>query len=278
MDNLRTAFSEKYPKYANKIINSFEEANGCPCEWENLTKVRLARFVDFLSDELAPNSVKTYTAMMKSLLNLYSDEFRMPDDFAKVLSVKGCVSQNTYLNEDEIKKLIELRISDDDKATVRDQFVIGCLTGARHSDYVSFTADNITGDRLAYVSTKTHIKSEVPLSPYVRDILHRGFGKKNFSTSYFNDTLRLICRIAGITERVKLFRGGADVEGEKCNFVSSHTARRSYATNVYLECRDIFLVSRLLGHASVDMTVKYICTTDIPEELREYFSQFVSNS
>ena len=48
-----------------------------------------------------------------------------------------------------------------------------------------------------------------------------------------------------------------------------------FATNVYLRCRYIFLVSRYMGHSSVDMTAKYILSVgDAPQEVKEYFEQF----
>lgn len=272
MNDLRTAFCEKYPKY-ERIIDLFGEANDCEPTWENLTKVRLAKFVDFLGENMAASSVKTYCAMLKSVLTLYCDEVNLPSGYAKILSPKGCVSQNVYLTEDEILRLYNVRCSTDTETEVRNGFILGCLTGARHSDYIRFTEANKSGENLVYVSQKTHIKAEVPLSPIAAEIISLNRGK-NVCTSTFNRTIRDLCRRAGIDETVKLFKGGCEVEGEKWEFVSSHTARRSFATNVYLRCRDIFLVSRLLGHSSVEMTARYICATEIPEELREYFLNF----
>lgn len=273
VERLENAFKAKYPKYWEKILTAYMECNDCGTEWNDITKVRLAKFVDYLSDSLAPNSVKTYCAMFKAVLSLYSDEVSLPNDYAKILSVKGCVAQNTWLTDDEIMSLISMRLTDEVERLVRDQFILGCLTGARHSDYTRFTKENIVGKTLVYVSKKTHIKSEVPLSPIVGEIL-RGDVSRSVCDPTFNETIRRLCRRAGICAKVKLFKGGVDVEGHKWEFVSSHTARRSFATNVYLQCHDILAVSRMLGHSSVDMTMKYICTTEIPEELREYFAQF----
>ncbi|UVV52623.1 hypothetical protein NXY15_24270 [Bacteroides thetaiotaomicron] len=58
--------------------------------------------------------------------------------------------------------------------------------------------------------------------------------KEEVSDPTFNNNIRNICRKAGITEAVKVFKAGKEVEGEKWEFVSSHTARRSFATNLYL--------------------------------------------
>ncbi len=72
IDNLRECFLKKYPKY-EIILRLFEEANNCPITWRNLSKVRLQVFVDYMSQRLAPNSVRQYCAKLKAVLNLFSD-------------------------------------------------------------------------------------------------------------------------------------------------------------------------------------------------------------
>lgn len=273
-ESLKQAFESKYPNYG-RIIDLFGEANDCEPTWENLTKVRLAKFVDYISENLAQSSVKTYCAMFKAVLSLYSEEIDLPADYGKILSVKGCVAQNTWLTDDEINRLVKVDTYNEREELVKWQFILGCLTGARHSDYCDFNESNIVGEKIIYVSKKTHIKTEVPLSPLAVGIICEKKAKgKNVSDSTFNAIIRKLCKRASIYDRVRLFKAGVDVEGEKWEFISSHTARRSFATNVYLHCRDIFLVSRLLGHSSIDMTAKYICTTEIPEELKSYFAEF----
>lgn len=273
IEPLREAFAHKYPKYT-RIIDLFGEANNCEPTWENITRITLNNFVEHLRDDISTSSVKTYCAMFKSVLNLYRDEVDIPKDFAKILSTKNDISQNTWLTESEITALANVECLTTTERLVRDQFIVGCLTGARHSDYCHFTVSNIDGDNLVYVSKKTHIKSIVPLAPIVKEIILQERISGEVCDNTFNGVIRKLCQRAGIAQVIRLYKGGSDVEGEKWQFISSHTARRSFATNVYIETKDIFLTSRLLGHTSVDMTAKYICTTEIPEELRLYFSQF----
>ena len=42
---LRKVFLEKYPKY-EIILRMYEEANGCECTFESLSKIRLQKFID----------------------------------------------------------------------------------------------------------------------------------------------------------------------------------------------------------------------------------------
>ena len=70
MNDLRTAFAEKYPQYANRVLNMYEQANNCPATWENISKIRLAKFVSFLNGKLAKSSVKTLCHDEKRLQHL----------------------------------------------------------------------------------------------------------------------------------------------------------------------------------------------------------------
>lgn len=272
--SLRDAFAEKYPKYL-QVLDVYERINHCTAEWENITKVNLNRFATGLQERLSKNTAKFYCAMLKSVISLYSDEIDAPSDFGKSLSVKSETSVSTWLNESEIERLIEYEPQTKNERIVRDQFILGCLTGARYSDYTRFTETNIVGDKVVYVSQKTKIKAEIPLSDAVERIIRDGYSIQELTMMTFNKTIRNICQKCGINERTQVFHKGKDMVGEKWEFITSHTARKSFATNVYLRCRDIFLVSRYMGHSSVDMTATYILSIgDAPEEVKKYFERF----
>jgi site-specific recombinase XerD len=59
----------------------------------------------------------------------------------------------------------------------------------------------------------------------------------------------------------------------KWEFVSSHTARRSFATNLYLRGADLYSISQMMGHASVEMTQNYLCCglREQSAQVMEYF-------
>ena len=103
---LKAAFLAKYPRYMN-ILSMYEQANDCPATWENISKPKLAKFVAYMTERIARTSVKTYCAMFKAVLNLYNDEIELPKGYEAILSVKKDVSENTWLNDLEIKRLID---------------------------------------------------------------------------------------------------------------------------------------------------------------------------
>jgi integrase len=279
MRTFREAFVTKYPKYG-KLIDDFTYANDIDDpDWNDITKISLSNFVDYLEESKASSSVKTYCAMLKSVLNLYSDEVALPKDYAKILSCKGSPSQNVYLTSEELKEIIGYYPSNDTERYVRDVFCICSLVGCRHSDGIKLTRENVVDGRIVYISQKTKVKSEVPLSGAVIRMLDDidSFNLRDFKIcdNTFNSTIRNICQKCGITHKVKLFRHGIDCEGEKWAFISSHSARRTCASNLYILGCDLFTISKILGHTSIETTKNYICAPlNLNERVMNYFNQF----
>ena len=282
MTTLSEALRMKYPQ--NGIIAvKWTEATGTPFLWRSLTKPNLACFSAWLCNNMAQSSARQYCAKLKAIIEPYTDDVDLPRDWRKYLTIKDDESQHTYLTENEIRRIIEYKPDTLTEATVQQQFILGCLTGARHSDYSRFTEANITPTgNLVYVSQKTHIKAELPLSPIAREILFAtgtpfsGAYKREVSDTTFNDVIRNICKLCDIDQEIQLYRKGEFWRGPKYEAISSHTSRRSFVTCLYLRCRDLFLVSKLCGHSSTTMTERYCCcsTEALTELAMQYFTQF----
>lgn len=276
---LKEAFLQKYPAY-NNILRMFEAANLCEVTWENITKVRLKRFVDYMAERLSPNSVNQYATKLKAVLNLYSDEVTLPRGFAKVLTPKKTAVQNVYLTEEEIQKIVDYTPRNNRESLVQAQFIIGVLSLARHSDFVNFDESNIVGENLVYVSQKTKIPASIPVSGTLlrflkaqKEIIAKGI---EVSDDSFNDIIRRICQKCGIDEPIKLYRRGETTTKPKWEYVSSHTARRSGVTNLYLRGLDILTIAKIAGHTNTATTMGYVCCgiRELPQEAKEYFTGF----
>lgn len=273
METLKEAIAEKYPKYAARFEELWKEAVGSPMKWENITKVRLQKLVSHLDTVLSPNSVRQYCAKLKAVLNLYSDEVNLPKGYEKILSPKAEKPVQVFLTESELDALIAYEPKSENEKLVKSQFLMGAFSGARHSDFLRFDQTNIVGENLEYVSQKTKMRSVVPCKPIVAQLI-LSTEKRTLPDKTFNEILRRICKAAGIVSQVKVFKAGEEKTGQKWEFVSSHTARRSFATNLYLKGLDIYTISRFLGHSSVEMTAQnYICAEirELSDEVKKYF-------
>lgn len=286
MTTLSEAFLQKYN--LPKIPQFFEAANGCTFDWDNITKARLSAFVDYLQQHVTTSSCKTYCAYLKSVLNLYSDQVDLPKGWDKTLSVKSDPSEHVFLSESEIDKIIKYRPDTITESIVQQQFVISALVGARHSDAQKLTNENISGDKICYISQKTRIKAVVPLSPIIRTLLEKGVlyddynprftfaFKSSVSDTTFNETLRRIAKLCDIVQPCKVYVSGGYVTKPKYELLASHAGRRSFATCLYMRCHDLYMVSRLCGHSDVNMTIRYLCVPidDVQQEVLDYFQQF----
>lgn len=277
---LKEAFTTKYPQYAENIIRMYEAANLCEATWNNLTKLRLQRFVDYMSERLTVNSVHQYCTKFKAVLNLYSEEVILPKGYDKVLSPKREKVQNIYLTEEEVQRISSYIPKNDREALVQAQFMLGVLTLARHSDFMTFDSSNIMGDNLVYVSQKTKIQSIIPTSPSLfkfidrqKEMMEKGV---TISDKAFNATIRRICAKCNIDSPVKLYHRGEMVVKPKYEFVSSHTARRTGVTCLYLRGLDLLTISKIAGHTDTKTTMGYVCcgVRDLPQEAKDYFSGF----
>lgn len=280
METLKEAFKEKYPQYSERILKEYEKTNDCEATWENISKPGLSKFVAALQKQVAKSSARTYCAMFKAVLNLYSDEVNLPKGFDDLLTLKKDVSQNVFLTDEEIEKIINYKPENDTERAVRNQFILGCLTGARYSDYIMFTRENIFGNRLRYVSKKTRIEAEVPLSPAAKRIIKEnelyGFVGLEYTVTHFNNIIREVCEKVGITEEIKIYQGGKYHMRPKYEYCGSHTARRSFASGLYLRGVDMHAISKMMGHSNITQTQGYICVpiSHISDKAMEYFENF----
>ncbi|NDV68639.1 site-specific integrase [Dysgonomonas sp. 25] len=273
--SFKDAFNRKFSreKYILDHIKKFN--NNKHAEWCDFTRVFLIELVEYFKETLSPNSARTYCANLKSLLNKYSEEIEIPcKDYAPLLSLKKTGVINTYLTPEEIQQIIDYLPESEMEHAIRNQFLLSCLTGMRFSDVINLDATNLNNSEIVYVAIKTKTAVTTISSP-VTEFLIAEQENTYYPAWKFNEQIKIICKKAGINSKVKVVRGGETETGEKWEFVSSHTARRSFATNIYLKTLDLFLVSTLMGHSDVKITQGYLCCAFRKNNLAmDYVNQF----
>jgi len=152
----------------------------------------------------------------------------------------------------------------------RNDFVVGCLTGLRFSDFSDLSATDIRGDYLYKKQEKSDRWVVIPLRTDAKKILLERFAKKIPvpSNAEFNLAIKSIARIAGINEQIKHShkKGNKDIVKikPKYEWITSHTCRRSFCTNEFLAGTPVELIMKISGHKSVKDFYKYIRIS--PEE------------
>ena len=188
-------------------------------------------------------------------------------DYANILRGKVGTTTSIYLNRRELDMFAGVETESDIEASVKTKFIVGAWTGARFSDYKSLCEFNIIEDEyedgdggqvkvrsIRYVSEKTNTVSTIPLKPFVETLLRQDCCE--VTNSQMNRILPVLAKRAGINSNVTIMKADKNISGEKWEFVRTHTARKSFATNLYILGCPIRNIANYLGHKSTETTSK----------------------
>lgn len=267
-------FERRHPKRV-PILRIMREAIGVQeVNYSDLTLSNLDRVRSLMLSRLAQNSVQVYCAIIKSFLNAVSEEVELPTlRFAKALRVKTVPSQHCCLTEDELILFDEYQPRNQNELDAKILFMRGAFSGARASDCRTMSADNIHDGTLSYVSIKTKIAVEQPLHTRIIKYLAMQPSRERDPKSV-NRTIQSICRRLGFTEEITMYCNGKQQTRPKYQWITSHTARRSYVSALAVRGVPISIISKLAGHSSTNMTDKYICfdTKRVGSEAMSFFN------
>lgn len=214
------------------------------------------------------NSISYEIVMLKSFLKstyksgLHNNQIFENDDF-KIYKEEV---NYEFLTDNELERLYNFKYESEKLRRVCDLFIIEAYTGLRYSDLHLLNESNITKDGLFQViQEKTDDFVYLPIHWRVFEIMDKYGGKppQGYDKRNMNKYIKEMCEVAGINDKIhtKKTRGGVLIKKVqyKWELISTHTARRSFATNLHLQGVDLLTISKLLGHRKIETTLKYIC-------------------
>lgn len=276
----------------NSYLTEYEQTTRQRLTFENITLTTLQGFYNFLSSEnkdFALNNIAKHVDNFRQFLRAAkSDGYNVSPDILDTDKFKPAreKAQNIYLNTNELKALFELDLSDNPTYDrVRDLFLIGCFTGLRISDFNDIQPHQIKGEILDITTKKTRQRVVIPITDDLRTIFNKynGHAPKPISEQKLNKYIKEIAKLAGIndkTEKQQTRHGQIMVTiREKWEFVTSHTARRSFATNGVKAGIPIALIMAITGHTKEATFWKYVKLSPLEkgEELKKYLTGLKSN-
>lgn len=192
-----------------------------------------------------------------------------------------------YLSEKDIEKLYRFNYGNNLRLDrVRDLFVFGCFVGLRYQDYSSIKPSNIvsidngnggTDYMLKVLTEKTGELVYIPCHPFVLEIFEKYGNNANklpasISNQNFNEYIKDACKEAGLNDKGRLLD---EPEKEAWECVSSHTARRSFATNYYLDGFPTIDLMKITGHRTEKAFLTYIKVSklDTAKRLSEHMKR-----
>lgn len=216
----------------------------CDIYTNSVTEEFLDDFIIYLQNEgLRHNTIVGYIQKIQSMIRKASQYNYAVDNTYDEIHMHEEESHAVFLSMNEITRIYYYKFIHQDKRKarerIRDLFIIGCLTALRYSDY----RDNFQDGYIVKRTKKTNVTVKIPMHDYVYEIIEKYNGDipGGLCIQYFNKYLKVIMKEIGLTDKITYSYtiGGKlkTVIKEKWELISSHTARRSAATNLYLTGR-----------------------------------------
>lgn len=222
-------------------------------------------FIEYLHliKGLKASTIKSMITRLKYLLEkAYLNGWAIDDSYTDA-KVRENESTQIYLSEKEVARIYYATGLTKKQEEIKDIFIVGCMTGQRYSDYSRLSKDNIVGDTIHVLQKKTKNKAVIPLTGYVKDIFDKYNGQLPAPRciQYFNKAIKEICRIIGLTDMVVYEEERAGeivmVRRPRYEMISSHTARRTFATNMIRNNISTSKIRKCTGHKSTACFDRY---------------------
>lgn len=226
--------------------------------------------------KLANNSVGKHIQIIKLIMNEATERGLNTNLYfkSKRFAVVREKSDNIFLTKEEIEELEDLDLSNNSKLErVRDLFLIGCHTGLRYSDYSILKPEQIKDGFIITTQIKTGDEVIIPIHATVQSIIEKYSGNlprsiSNQKTNEFLKDLGKMVKSLDIPFIKSRTKGGQKVSGKedgtdfkKWELLTTHTARRSFATNEYLAGTPTITIMAITGHKTERAFLKYIKLT-----------------
>lgn len=255
-------------------LKNYAQAKNKSINFDSINLIFYSSFTKYLSQdlEMSTNTIGKYIKTLKTFLNEATERgFNTNLEFRK--SKFKTISEETdtvYLSAEELKIFEDKDLSNNPSLEkVRDLFLLGCYTGLRFSDFTQIKQENIIDSKsiIQIRTQKTKEKVSIPIHPIVKRVLikYDNAIPKPFTNQIMNKYIKDIaelCEINTPTEVTTTKSGSVQkTTVAKCKLITTHTARRSFATNCYLADIPSISIMKITGHKTEKSFLKYIKVT-----------------
>ncbi|MDQ2718778.1 MAG: site-specific integrase [Bacteroidota bacterium] len=247
-------------KQTLRKLLEYKKATNNEVDFDNINLDFYNSFVNFLSKEsYSKNSIGGFIKNVKIFMNEAVDRKLTNNMEYRNRKFKAIEEQvdKIYLSEVELLQIYSLDLSNNARLEkVRDLFIVASYTGLRFSDLIQVRKENFINNN-KQIKVRTEKTGEIviiPIHKFVKEIFSKYNGSlpEAISNQKMNDYLKEISKMAEIETVVKtaITRGGKiDHEvNKKFELVTTHTARRSFATNAYLKDMPTISIMKFTGH------------------------------
>ena len=206
--------------------------------------------------KMGQNSCTKHLKFLKKLLNLAVANSYISYNPVNAYKVEREPVEVDFLNEEELRKIINFDTPLPRLERAKDMFLFGCFTGLSYIDIKTLTPEHFEKDNAGRIwikkrRVKTGVLSRIPLLP-IQD------------PADINKYLKDIAILCGINKRICF-----------------HTSRHTFASTVTLANNiSLEVVSKMLGHTNTRMTAHYAKLIDkcIGEQMDKLMDTFTGDS
>ena len=256
--------------YTLRDLKAFEKYSRRRIDWETLDMKFYDAYMDYQYN-VKGNSQNLFGKRIKTIKTFLNDAYER--GINKHLMYKGfkvlqLETDAIYLNEEELNKIYKLDLKKNKRLErVRDLFTVECNTGLRYQDLMTITKENVLKDSIRIKVSKTGQTLNTLLLPITEKILKKyKYNLPKISNVNYNLYIKEIGELAEINETITkdTYKSGKAIsfKRKKYQLITTHTARRSFATNMYKRGYSPVLIMSITGHKKESTFLKYIRITN----------------
>lgn len=218
--------------------------------------------------KMGQNSSTKHLKFLKKLLNLAVSNSYISYNPVNAYKVEREPVEIDYLDEEELRKVINFDTPIPRFERAKDMFLFGCFTGLSYIDIKTLSSEHFEKDGTGRIwikkrRVKTGVLSRIPLLPIAKLILDKYKGGDKLlpiqDPADVNKYLKDIAILCNIKKRITF-----------------HTSRHTYATQTCIsQGVPIETLSKLMGHCSIQTTQLYAKITNqkVNEDMKKLFTQ-----
>lgn len=262
--NMKKSSLKNYHSFRNRLEQFCKEKHGRKLTWDDISMNFYHDYYDWMmAGDYGKAAFSNHIKILKKLLReahereIHDNKIYLKKAFRKL---KDKPLGKVYLTEDEIRQLEGVDLSAMPHLDYeRDRFLLQYYLVMRFQDTTAISKENLveTDGRLYYVHLKEKTSSPctVPVSAKALSIMEKWDYQFDRDTNQeANRKIKSVGQLAGIDNTAQ--DGGKT--GPKYHFLTTHTARRSAATNLFIQGANIMAIMKLGGWNNLQTLKRYL--------------------
>lgn len=272
--DIKGASKETIRSYTN-ALKVFKEYMCDNKNLDNIKAIHIKGFAKFNKERgLKQKTQNGYISAIRALYTYLVEEEIVPKNlgFAVKLVNANDKKEIEVFTKDEIKKLVQHQRSFNEKSSpflvVRDTLIINFLleTGCRNHELINLKYEDIQEGYIFFKVTKNSKPRVVPISKKLKKLMMRyeRIKEEHFRKNKTQENMKEYYFLSRSGNQLHTVNVGQVVQ-RACDDLGisrykayPHNFRHTFAVNMLKNTKDIYLVSKLLGHCNVSITEDYL--------------------